>query len=271
MPLHRAPEWTTGWPAHRALELPDRLIANDASTWVTWPGTGLQGRDLMLSELTAGLLSGQHVRATGTDAGQGEWHCYDADFEFVYLLAGSLVLETSDGATHNLGPGSSFYHPGFFWHRDLHRSGDLEVVRLTSPAVENRFDRLSARLPSRSAMFPATKIALYHDALEFGNEEPRLATTPLGRRCGTHVPTEGRIEMQVVQADGSSQGGSSFAPSGEWLYVLGGAAEVSTKKGQSARLIPGCSLSMATAHGGHPEFHSVTSDFIVLEMCTGLS
>ena len=270
-------EWASGWSAHGVLRLPERLVAIESARWVTWPGTGLQGRDLELSGLSGGLLSGQHVRATGADAGQGAWHCYDADFEFVYILAGLLVLETTDGGVQTLRRGSSFYHPKFFWHRDLHRSGDLEVVRLTSPASENRYEDDGATPRFDRELRASAIAAVYSDNTDPEDADPEDADPgpasgqPTTRDLGTWGPTEGRIEMRLVRVAKSGGAATRLVPQGQWLYVIDGGANWLGTQGTVVRLTSGCSLSMAIAgeRGGH--FASLTDDFTVLELCTGLA
>lgn len=258
-PPNSDPEWVSGWPACGALELPDSHIASDEAEWTAWPGTGLEGRALGLSEASGGLLSGQHIRATGTDAGQGEWHCYDLDFEFVYILDGELALENLDGRVHVLRPGSSFYHPRFCWHRDLHRSGDLQVVRLTSPVSEERFDGLGAALP---ALLPPMRTGVYTHAAP-------LDGAPFTRDLGTNAPTGGRIAMQVVHAGRPGRTDRPVAMTGRWLYVVAGTAEIAGEQSLPVRLAPGDTFSVASAHGGDPAFRSLTEDFTFLEMRTG--
>lgn len=263
MPSNSDPEWASGWRAHSALDLPARHIALDDAAWITWPGTGLQGRELSLAEASGGRLSGQHVRATGTSAGQGDWHCYDLDFEFVYILQGELTLETLDGSVHPLRRGSAFCHPAFFWHRDLHRSGDLQVVRLTSPAQGNRFDGLDTRLPPRSALLPAARTGVYSHAAT-------LTDPPFTRDLGTIAPTEGRIGIQVAYAGRPGSTDRRRATTAQWLYVVGGTAEIAMEQGPPVRLAPGHSLSVATAPGAaNPVFQGATEDFTMLELRTG--
>lgn len=206
-----------GWDRQGTLAFPEVLVARDDEEWVTWPGSGLQGRDLRLSELSGGRLSGMQVRATGADAHGGDWHCYDLDFEFVYVLAGSLVLETRDGEVHELRAGSSFCHPAFFWHRDVFRAGDLDVVRITSPAVEERFDGLEAVLP---AALPLSGSA----AVYTHPPDPR-DTNPAIRDLGAARQTGGRIQLQVVRpGEVASRGGEQVLPA-HWSFVLDGTAE----------------------------------------------
>lgn len=206
-----------GWNAHSGLEFPGSPVAQDDWDWTTWPGSGLEGRDLGLSELTGGRLSGMQVRATGTDARGGDWHCYDLDFEFVYVVAGTLVLETRDGEVHELRSGSSFCHPAFFWHRDVFRAGDLDVVRITSPAVEERFDGLEAALPAALPLSGST--AVYTHPPEPGH------TDPVVRDLGAARQTGGRIQLQVVRPGELASRGGEQAPPAQWSFVLDGTAE----------------------------------------------
>ena len=266
------PEWASGWPAHGVLDLPECHIALDDAAWITWPGTGLQGRELSLADASGGRLSGQHVRATGTPAGHGDWHCYDLDFEFVYILHGTLTLENLEGSVHVLRPGSSFYHPAFFWHRDVHRSGDLQVVRLASPAREERFDGLSAPLPSRSQSLRPGRAGVYtHAAMKDEPGGRTLHERPITRDLGTRGPTDGRIGMRIVHGGRRWRGaGLRIAATDRWLYVVSGAAGLSPDRGLPVPLTPGDTLTTA-AHGGNWRFHDITEDFIVLEMRTGLA
>lgn len=257
------PEWMTAWPREGGIALRPRAVALQDAEWVSWPGTGLEGRDLGLAETSGGVLAGQHVRAAGVPGGEGDWHCYDLDFEFVYILAGSLGLETLDGKQHLLVPGSSFAHTAFLWHRDLHRSADLEVVRLTVPTVEQRFDGLTTVLPARSAA--GTSAAVYRSAEEGSTDLPGDRT---GRDLGTADLTGGRIRLQVVDVREDAMRGS-FLPTSPWLYVLSGTADPFSDAAL-APLRAGDSLSTDTRGGaGRAGRYALSPDFAVLALSTG--
>lgn len=257
------PEWVTAWPRKGGLQLSPRTVALQDAEWVSWPGTGLEGRDLGLAEISGGMFAGQHVRATGAPGGEGDWHCYDLDFEFVYVLAGSLGLETLDGKQHLLVPGSSFAHTAFLWHRDLHRSADLEVVRLTLPAVEQRFDGLTTVLPARSAA--GTAAAVYRSAEQGSTLLPGDRT---GRDLDTADLTGGRIRLQIVDVRDGSQGGGHL-PTSQWFYVLSGTAYPSSDAAL-APLRAGDSLSIDAREGAsRAERYELSPDFAVLALSTG--
>ena len=256
--------WTAAWPREGGIHFRSHVVALRDAEWVTWPGTGLEGRDLGLAETSGGSLGGQHVRSTGVAAGEGDWHCYDLDFEFVYILAGSLELETLDGTAHLLVPGSSFTHTAFLWHRDLHRSADLEVLRLAAPTRERRFDGLNAVLPAHSAS--SSPAAVYCGA-EAG--PTALSADWVERDLRTADPTEGRIRLQVLDIRQRAMGTVHRLPASQWLYVLSGTAEPSADAAL-ARLTAGDSMSTDARSGadltGRYEF---SRDFAVLALSTG--
>ena len=260
-------EWATGWPASESLALPDQLLRLKDAPWVAWPGTGLEGRDLGLERLSRGQLGAQHVRATGEEARDGEWHCYDLDLEFLHVLVGTLVLQTRDGTEHPLGPGSSLLHPPFFWHRDIYRSGDLEVVRITSAAQGDRFDGLRADLPPRAATLPNGRAAEYVDP-------PGVTTAPhltgdAVRDLNTGPLTGGRVRVQVRSwaEDGTIR--RLDAAVGVWVYVIAGVAELAGPSGARVTLRPGDALSSDAPAGSDWRFLRSSPGFASLELRLG--
>lgn len=260
------PRWVTAWPREGGIRLrPGAVAARDAE-WVAWPGTGLEGRDLGLAEVSGGVLAGQHVRASGVPGGEGDWHCYDLDFEFVYVLAGSLELETRDGEQHLLVAGSSFAHTAFLWHRDLQRSADLEVVRLTVPTAEQRFEGLDAVLPARSAS--GSSAAAYSSVGE--GSTPLSAAEPVSaawaeRDLRTGGLSEDRIRLRVLDI---RVGGVDQLPASQWLYVLGGTAEPLADTA-IAPLAAGDSLTTEPRSGAGPGLYEFSPDFAVLTLSSG--
>lgn len=258
--------WVTAWPREGDVHLRAGAVAARDAEWVTWPGTGLAGRDLGLDEASGGLVAGQHVRATGVPAGEGDWHCYDLDFEFVYVLAGSLGLETLDGQTHELEPGSSFAHTAFLWHRDLHRSGDLEAVRLTVPIQEQRFEGRDAVLPARAA--PATPSRVY---LSGGEGVGSVAGGWAERDLGTAGLTGGRVRLRVLHLPEHGADTVRPLPAAAWLFVLSGTAGPA----DGAALAPlTAGDSVSTDPRVRPESagrYECSSDFAVLALTLGSS
>ena len=255
------PEWATAWPREGEIRLRSGVVAARDAEWVTWPGTGLAGHDLGLAEASGGLIAGQHIRADGVPAGEGDWHCYDLDFEFVYLLAGSLGLVTDDGQAHLLEPGSSFAHTAFLWHRDLHRSGDLDVVRLTVPVQEQRFEGRDATLPARAAS--ATPSGVY---LSGGEGVGPVSGGWAERDLGTAGLTGGRVRLRVLHLPEHAADTVRHLPAAAWLFVLSGTAEPA----DGAALPPltaGDSVSAeARIHRDRAGRYELSRDFAVLAL-----
>ena len=89
-------KWVSGWTVDDPAQIGYVSVGKDEGTWESWDAD-LDGRDLGLSAVSDGKIGCQHVRGTGTEAGEGEWHCWDLDFEFFYILNGSMKLQDQDG------------------------------------------------------------------------------------------------------------------------------------------------------------------------------
>ena len=211
-------------PSNGSIQLAEYVLPVDDSEWTTWPGTGLRGRDLGLVNASGGQLSGSHVQAMGTEAEHGDWHCYDLDLEFVYVIAGELVLGHSDGTIQSMKPGSSFCHSPYFWHRDVFRSGDLEVVRLISPKDEQRYESPTATLPAHAPHRSGSPAGVYVHCTPSGpsSSEPRSRVFDLGAAA----LTDGRFDLQLRQIGSRSGGNGAYSTSAHWTYVVDGSAEI---------------------------------------------
>ena len=259
--------WLTGWSPEEPLDLGHHLLRADAAAWEEWPGTGLAGCDLGLAGATRGIAGAQRVRATGEEAHGGDWHCYDLDFEFLYLIAGALTLESQEGDVHELVAGSAFCHPAFYFHRDIFRSGDLDVVRLTSPADGARFDGRDSELPARAAELSPTRSAVYtheaEDAYAAGTDPDGMAS----RDLGTAAPTGGRIGMRVVRSPaGGGPGGWHDDTAAEWSMVLRGACRLQVEEDPPERLASGDSFCLGA--GSRRRTDRVSPDYAALELWT---
>lgn len=222
--------------------------------WVSWPGTGLEGRDLGLSRLSDGYIVGQHIRAVGGAAGEGDWHCYDLAFEYVFVLEGSLELETLDGQSHLIACGDFFAHSAFHWHRDLRRSSDLQVIRLTSPEAEQRFDGVDSPLPEGAT---GRSAAVY---------STREGTSPQPRADSVSDLTEGRIDVRVIDAAAAGGEVAALLSRSQWLYVIDGEIRARTTE-QLEKSGSGDSLSIV----GPPHEYECSEDFMALSVSTGPS
>ena len=210
------------------------------SSWTQWPGTGLAGRDLGLSVATAGAYSAQRIKADGDDVKGGEWHCYDLAHEFVYVCGGMLELESADGQVHQLTTGSGFFHPAFWWHRDLFRSGDLDVVRVTSPAQGLRFDGRSTVLPPAASLpsVPATYITK-HESTDLADKSVSV------RSFSAALLGEERVLLQEV----TLPPGGIRPFRGTWTHVVAGDVSLKWQQDEAERLTIGDSLTFEQRPG----------------------
>ena len=211
-------------PSKGSIELAEYALPVNDSEWTTWPGTGLRGRDFGLVDASGGQLSGYHVQAMETEVQNGEWHCYDLDFEFAYGIACELALRQIDGTIQSMKSGRSFCHSQYFWHRDVFRSGDLEVVRLISPTDEQRFESPTATLPAHvSHRFgPPAGVYVHCTPLGPSSSEPGSRVLDLGAAALTN----GRFDLQLRQIGSRGGGDVGYSTSAQWTYVVDGSAEV---------------------------------------------
>lgn len=244
----------------------DVLPANSERTpWQAWPGTGLEGRDLGLSALSDGWLSAQHVRATGQDTARGEWHCYDLDVEFLYVLRGRLQLEDVAGHIHTLVAGSAFLQPAFCWHRDVTRTGDFEVVYVTSPSAPTRYDGLAAVLPDVAYESANRRGTYWHESPGAHRPGPSPRTEVTVRDVGTVAWPRGTVRFQVTRPRGRSPGPSPSAHTdASWSFVLAGECSPWPVGRPGVCLRPG---DVMTTGGPAPiPIESCSEDYAVLEV-----
>ncbi len=261
--------WLTGWSPEEPLELARQIVRAEPGAWEDWPGTGLAGRDLGLAAASGGRLSAQRVRATGRDVHGGGWHCYDLDFEFLYVVGGALTLESEEGAVHELVAGSTFCHPAFYLHRDVFRSGDLEVVRLTSPADGTRFDEGGSEPPARAAGLRGTRSGVYTHAAGAAYAAGEPGDGLLLRDLGTATPTAGRIGMRLARrAPRRGAAGRQDATLAQWSVILGGERRLLLDGRPAERLGPGDAFSPGAAPGERHDAGSISDDYVALELCT---
>ena len=153
-------QWLGGWTAAAPVQIGYVAVARDEGTWQAFASAGMEMRDLGLDAASDGQITAFHIRNT-RPAGLGEWHCYDLDFEFFYVLAGSMTIENQEGQVHEFGPGDAGVHPGFYFHRTHEMSAGLEVVWITAPARGKRIEGREAPLPQRAATLPAGRTCVY--------------------------------------------------------------------------------------------------------------
>jgi quercetin dioxygenase-like cupin family protein len=261
-------QWITGWTVDEPAQIGYVSVGKDEGTWESW-SADLEVRDLGLSGVSDGKIGCQHVRGTGAEAGEGEWHCYDLDFEFFYVLKGSLKLQDQDGEIHEFGPGGAGYQPGLYWHKEIYRSGDLECVRITSPAQGTRIDGRDTPLPERAATLPPDRKGVYthdsDDSYELGNGPRKFFKY---RDLGTREPTENRIHLHVVRATEPGAGtGWHYHSMAQWFMIVGGESWIRVEDNPTVHIAFGDSMCIGSGEHMRHNVAPFSGDYAVLEMC----
>jgi len=261
-------DWLGGWTAAAPAQIGYVAVGRDEGTWTAFLEGGLETRDLGLTAASNQQISAVHIRNT-RESTVGGWHCYDLDFEFFYVLAGSMKLESHEGEIHHLGPGDAGVHPAFYFHRAHHLSADLEVVRITAPAHGTRFDGRDATLPERAVSPTASRTAIYTKEVPANYE---LGAGPRKffryRDLGTRGLTDERIHLHVVRATEPGPGtGWHYHTMAQWFMIVGGDSWIRVEDRPAQHL----DYLDTMCIGSGPEMrHNVapfSGDYAVLEMC----
>lgn len=107
-----------------------RHIAQDAA-WDASRFAGLEARDTRISGATSGLADVQVLRPTATAANQDP-QAHEGEFQFFFLLAGSVDLELN-GKNEHLVSGDSATIPADVTFRFREPSNDLEILDVRLP------------------------------------------------------------------------------------------------------------------------------------------
>ena len=261
-------EWVSGWTVDDPAQIDYVFAPKDGGTWESW-GVDFEVRDLGLSAASDGKIGCRHIRANGTPRGEGEWHCWDMDFEFFYVLKGTMELQGQDGTIHSFGAGGAGYHPGFYWHREIARSGDLEVVYITSPADGHRIDGRDSELPPRAASLDPARTAVYSHETE---DNYQLGAGPRKffkyRDLGTRGPTQERIHLHIVRATEPGDGtGWHYHSMAQWFMIVGGESWIRVEDGRTEHISSGDSMCIGSGPAQRHNVAPFSGDYAVLEMC----
>jgi quercetin dioxygenase-like cupin family protein len=264
-------KWLTGWTAREPLQIDYIDVPAGSGTWEKGLRPHLEYRDLGLAAATGGRMASQHIRATGR-AGEmrDDWHYHDLDFQFFYVLRGSITIETEHGDVVVLGPGASGYQPPLYRHREYDFTEDYEVVAIYAPATFETVHGFDAPLPERATGLAADRRPVYthdtDDAYEMGAGPRKFFKY---RDLGTREPTDGRIHIHVVRATGQPGEGTGwhYHTMAQWFMILDGFSDIRVEDRPRQRLRAGDTMCI----GAGPEMrHNVapySGDYAVLEMC----
>lgn len=257
-------KWMNGWTADHHPDIGFTFVPADADGWVPGPWPGLEHLDLALGEASNGVLGGRRIRAASLDVPVDTgWHCHNADFEFIYVLEGSITIENEAGEHYTLGPGAAGIHPARFWHRRYGATPDLEYVHITAPSEPWVIDDRD-NVPSRE-LEPNGKPSYTFDT-------PEAYTLGAGPRSyfkyrdlETAGPTDGRIHIHVVRAtEPGTATGWHYHSMSQWFMIIGGSSTLYVEGTKQPMTVLD---SMCIGRGMRHNVSPYSGDYAVLEMC----
>jgi quercetin dioxygenase-like cupin family protein len=256
-------DWRSGWTASQPAYVGYAWAPNSGGDYRA-ADDGLLHRDLGLDAASDGRIGCERVRlASGQQV--GDWRRLDVDFDFLYVLRGTIEIETADGQHVVLGTGGCAVQPGHTAYRYTHATSDLDAVHVTSPA---RYELLRGEAALAASVMPERPGVFTHDSDDQYKRGDGPRAFFLYRDLGTRAVTEGRIHFHVVRATEPGLGtGWHYHTMSQWFMVIGGSANISVEDHPKQPL--GWGDAMCVGSGEHMR-HNVTdfsSDYLVLEMC----
>src|SRR5882672_1968881 len=175
--------WRSGWTAAEPAAIGYAWAPNEGGGYVE--RDGLLCRDLGLGETCGGAVGARRIRVGDPEAAS-RWRSPALDFDFLFVIAGSVTVENARGESVELGLRGAAIHAEGLSYRLRDFSEDFEAVQLTSPA---RFEAGPDTPRDETDAVPRYT----HDT----EDEYERGAGPrryfLYRDLGTRGPTEGRI------------------------------------------------------------------------------
>jgi quercetin dioxygenase-like cupin family protein len=264
--------WKSGWTAEKPLDFDYDWSPASGAEWQPLDENGSLFRDLGLLKASKGLMRARQIRyGVGAKHLSDDWRAHDLDFEFIYVLGGTAMMEL-EGGVHQLKAGAAITQPGFTRYRLYDVSADFEMIEILGPGSFDTFWGKGAALPDRAktlAGAPAT----------YSFETPDSYAAAAGPRpyfyyrdLGTAKPTGDRIYIHAVKMiPPAREGGTGWHnhTMRQWFYVLGGHAELEMEVFDShidkMPLTPGDAMTVSM--GQRHDVPTYTDDYFVLEMC----
>jgi hypothetical protein len=258
MSINQQREWQDGWTAEQPAQIGFAWAATDGGEYVDRFGDGFVYRDLGVAEASNGTLGVQRMRVGG--AGQvGAWRQLDTDFDFLYVLAGTVAIEDARGSSTRFEVGGGALHPRGYRHRLVDPSADFHAVHITAPA---RFD-LTTGTPE-----PGHEPVYTHDTDDqyVRGQGPREYF--LYRDLGTRGPTDGRIHFHIVRASEAGPGtGWHYHSMAQWFMVIGGSSVIRVEDRPRQPLAWGDAMCVGQGPNMRHNVTEFSPDYRVLELC----
>jgi len=253
--------WATGWSADDPADIGFAWAPDDGGEYVE--SDGFSVRDLGLDEASGGALGVRRVKVDDPEAAS-QWRSSDADFDFLFVISGSVKVENELGETVDFGVGGAAQHPAGVSYRLSDFSADFEAVQATSPARPT----VTLGAPEGSVGKSGSTPVYTHDT----DDEYVAGAGPrkffFYRDLGTREPTGERIHFHVVRATEPGEGtGWHYHTMAQWFMVLGGNAVIRVEDRERYPLGWGDAMCVGRGTGMRHNVTDFTGDYLVLEMC----
>jgi quercetin dioxygenase-like cupin family protein len=261
--------WMTGWTAEDPVRIGYAWTPKDGGTWEPNADDGFEHRDLGVGAASSGALGVHHVRRPSAGAAPDEaWRVHDVDFDFLYVLEGSVRLADEDGTDTVLERGTTITIPPRARHRLTELSADFEAIHITSPASFTTAADADA-LPSRPPAAEAARApVISRDVPENYAKGAGPREFFLYRDLGTRGPTEERIHIHVVRATEPGAGtGWHYHTMAQWFLIVGGTSNIGVEDHALQPLQVGDAMCVGFGPQMRHNVAPFSGDYAVLEMC----
>jgi quercetin dioxygenase-like cupin family protein len=233
------------------------IVRREDADWSqTRPGS-FAFRDLGLSAASGGRLGAVHLRSTPDYA--PEWFASDLDFELVYVLSGSALMEGLDGSTRTLAVGDGMILPPRWPHRGAQPTADFEAVVITSPAVYEVVAGREGAAPTASRpQYTSDSPGSYAACLD----APEFRC----RDLGAGEASAGCVGARISQATTAGAAtGWRYRTASQWLLVLAGHGSVELQA-DPAELQIGDAVSIGAGPSARHRLGPCSADYAALEL-----
>lgn len=264
------PPWRNGWEPGVSPEIRFARVDAGVGDWVRGPIPFLEYRDMALADASGGSLGSWHVRFGREPTAEESWRADDLDFNFVYVLAGTLTVAAEGRREHRLEVGGAVAFPRLQRYQVKAVSPDFEAIHIGAPAESLSYVGPDIELPALAGRLGERDLMVTHDTADeyVSGDGPRSFFEY--RDLGGRELTDGRVHLHVIHALGKDvdEGtGWHYHSMGQWMIVLDGRAEMRFENHDRRRIAAFDSTCIGAGPGMRHCVDRVSGDNKVLELC----
>lgn len=258
--------WITDWDNDSPIQLTGARVDYGQGSWAEGPVPYLSYRSLDLDRASGNKMAAWHVRKAGT---VGNWQADDVDFQFYFLLKGSMTVEFASGKIVNLLAESSITIPALYRYRVTSISDDFEALQVVAPKAYAVIWGEGAELPARVATLDPGRSPIWNHEQPEEYSSGGLRAFFEYRDLGTQAVTDDRVRIQIVDGRGTphEEGtGWHYHSWAQWVMVIGGHADLRVEKLERQRLGYGDSSCLGAGPTQRHFVDRVSGDYKAIEM-----